>query len=597
MRRSRDGRDDLLGQVSVENLEAFTLGICRSVRLSGSPEERKAFRYLAARLRRWGYEVTEERARCWTSWPGPALLEILGGARESVPCITHSMAASTPPEGIVLELADAGGATPGELAKCAVAGKAAVCDGLAMPSKAFHVEQAGAAAEIHVCDEHLHEMITSVVWGSPSQDDFHLLPRIPMVSVTRAGGTALRQALANGPVRVRIRAQVESCWRPLPILTAHLAAPRGSGDFVLFSGHVDSWHYGAMDNASANATQLEVARIMATRRRRLRRDLRLAFWSGHSHARYGGSAWYADAYWQELHDRCVAHVNVDSVGAKGATLLSEAIAMAEVRDFASASVERVSGQRLSGVRPQRAGDQSFWGHGIPSLFMTLSEQPASESETARAFSALMGRRATSGGLGWWWHTPEDTPDKLDPAHLLRDCRIYALVTQRLLEAPILPFDYRAWVTEARQILEGYRKEAKGRFDLAPVFAELEGLDKTLKAFYRRVAPAALPPSGADLANRCLMSLGRELIPIAYCRGEPFGHDTTLAVPPFPGLEPMRQLGRLGPASDEARRLAVGLVRQRNKVCYHLGCATTAVQAVLVALPEHRQGSRRKRRMA
>ncbi len=86
-----------------------------------------------------------------------------------------------------------------------------------------------------------------------------------------------------------------------------------------------------------------------------------------------------------------------------------------------------------------------------------------------------------------------------------------------------------------------------------------------------------------------MSLGRELIPIAYCRVERFAHDTTQAVPPFPGLEPMRQLGRLGSKSDDARRLCVGLVRQRNKVCYHLGCATIAVQATLAALPRRRKG--------
>jgi hypothetical protein len=90
-----------------------------------------------------------------------------------------------------------------------------------------------------------------------------------------------------------------------------------------------------------------------------------------------------------------------------------------------------------------------------------------------------------------------------------------------------------------------------------------------------------------------MSLGRELIPIMYCRAEPFQHDTTESVPPFPGLEPMRQLGRLGAASDEARRLAVGLVRQRNKVCYHLGCATIAVQAALAALPAPRMTPRKR----
>ena len=156
-----------------------------------------------------------------------------------------------------------------------------------------------------------------------------------------------------------------------------------------------------MDNGSGNAAQLEVGRIFASRKKRLRRDLRLAFWSGHSHARYGGSAWYADQCWRDLHEHCVLHVNADCVGAKGATLMTEAMAMAETRDFGSDIVEKIAGQRLSGVRPPRAADQSFWGHGIPSLFMSPSEQPADRSESARAYAQLVGGATRSGGLGWW----------------------------------------------------------------------------------------------------------------------------------------------------------------------------------------------------
>ncbi len=120
------------------------------------------------------------------------------------------------------------------------------------------------------------------------------------------------------------------------------------------SGHVDSWHYGAMDNGAGNATQMEVGRIFAARKKRLRRDLRLAFWSGHSHARYGGSAWYADHCWRDLHQHCVLHLNVDCVGAKGATLMTEAIAMAEARDLGSDIVEKIARQASVG-RPAAEG--------------------------------------------------------------------------------------------------------------------------------------------------------------------------------------------------------------------------------------------------
>ena len=577
-------------QVSAERLWDYTASIARKVRLSGSPDERDAFRYIARQLTRWGYEIEEHRPECWTSWPGAALLELLGDRPESIPCITHAMAASTLPEGVVLDLVNAGPADVAALERQPVSGRAAVCEGLAMPAKVYRVEAAGAAAQIHVCDEFVHEMISSIVWGSPTPENARLLPRTPIVSVNKQGGAKLHEAMLRGRVRVRIRAQVDTRWRPLPILIAHLHAPQRNGDFLLFSGHVDSWHYGAMDNGSANATQLEVARIMAGRRNRLRRDLRLAFCSGRSHARYAGSAWYADQYWQDLHDHCILHLNVDSIGAKGATLLSEAIVMAEARDFASAIVEKIAGQRLSGARPQRAGDQSFWGHGVPSLFMTLSEQPPDESETAKGFAKLMGGTAKSGGLGWWWHTTEDTLDKLDPALMLRDAQVYLLVAQRLLEDEVLPLDYRATAKEAREIMTQYQKEAKGRFDLAPALSKLGELVRGLNALHRRIGAGRLTPAAAHRVNRCLMALGRELIPINYTRSGSFEYDTTLAVPPYPGLGPMRRLGTMPLKSDEARQLCVGLVRQRNKMCYHLGRAVAKVQVTLISLPKAEQRS-------
>jgi len=578
----------LLGQVSAATLEEYTINITREVRLSGSPEERRAFRYIGRMLRRWGFDIEEHRPECWTSWPGAALLEILGDRPVSIRCITHSMAASTPPDGLILDLVDAATGASGR----DLVGRAVLTDGLAMPAKVFPLELAGAAAEIFMCGDHFHEMITSIVWGSPTHDDARLLPKIPIVSVTREGGEQLRKALAQGPVRVRIRTQVETCWRPLSVLIANLRTPRSHGDFVLFSGHVDSWHYGAMDNGSANATQLEVARIMAGRRQQMKRDLRLAFWSGHSHGRYAGSAWYADHFWHDLHEHCVLHVNVDSVGAQGATLLSEAIVMAEARDFASAAVEKVVGQRLSGARPKRAGDQSFWGHGIPSVFMTLSEQPADDSETAKGFAQLMGGQAKTGGLGWWWHTTEDTLDKLHPECLVRDAQVYALAVRQALEAAILPFDYGDVVTEARTLLQGYAREAKRRFDLAPVFALLDELEAALRQLTRLMQVKSIPARAAEMANACLMTLGRELIPINYCRAGIFEHDTTLAVPPFPGLEPMRQLGLLPIQSDEARQLQVALVRERNKVCHHLGNALAMVHATIAVWPTVRQRRRK-----
>src|SRR5439155_442351 len=142
--------------------------------------------------------------------------------------------------------------------------------------------------------------------------------------------------LHQGAVRITLTTRVRTGWIPIPLLVAHLDG-HVEDRFVLLSGHVDSWHHGAMDNAAANATMLEVARLLGGRRDRLRRGLRVAFWSGHSHGRYAGSAWYADHAWSELHRRCVLHLNADSTGARGATDYSTPHAVVEELRTASAS--------------------------------------------------------------------------------------------------------------------------------------------------------------------------------------------------------------------------------------------------------------------
>jgi hypothetical protein len=49
---------------------------------------------------------------------------------------------------------------------------------------------------------------------------------------------------------------------------------------------------------------------------------------------------------------------------------------------------------------------------------------------------------------------------------------------------------------------------------------------------------------------------------------------------------MRRLGTIPAKSEEAKQITVGLVRQRNKVCYHLSNALVTVQATLAALPKN-----------
>ena len=68
---------------------------------------------------------------------------------------------------------------------------------------------------------------------------------------------------------------VDTSWRKIPLLIADLKAPVDTDQFCMFTGHVDSWYYGAIDNGTANAAQMEVARLVSAHQKELKRNFRI----------------------------------------------------------------------------------------------------------------------------------------------------------------------------------------------------------------------------------------------------------------------------------------------------------------------------------
>ena len=571
MRELSDVEGKIVGSVSSERLISDTEAIARWVRLSGTEEELASFDYVEGVLGDLGLETTRHTGWAYISLPERAELTVEG---TEVSAITHSMAPETPEGGLELPLVYAGSGTWEDYSGKDVRGKAVLVEGIAIPGKARAAEEAGAAACVFAnADEHVHEMIVSTLWGSPTPETRRDLPRVPMVSVGAAGATIHRESLqGHPPPTQRLTARIFTGWKEIPSLVAELDGTEEAEKFVLFSGHIDSWHYGAMDNGSANALMLEVLRVLLPHRERLRRSLRLAFWSGHSHGRYAGSAWYADNFWEELHENCVLHLNTDSPGGRGATVLTEGQAMAETRGVAADAIRALTGEEFRGSRFGRSGDQSFMSLGIPSLFMFVSEQPPGQDASAGDVAALLGGPgAKGGGVGWWWHTTEDTPDKLDPEFLARDARIYAVVAHRFLSETVLPLDVRASAEELLGHLRNWSEKARERFDLSSVVSRAEEVAELAERFQRRLE-AAKENDGSEVArelNEAVRCVELGLVRLNYARSDPFDHDPAVPLPPVPLLAPIDRLLLTDRGSDDEREITMVLVRRRNRVMHEL----------------------------
>lgn len=564
--------------VDKARLQTHTETIAQWERLSGSEPELKAFEYVKGVLDDLGYKTSLTRNEAYISLPRGAALTVAGLG--SVECITHSMGVSV--EGLKGEIVYVGLGRPDDYARANVRGKVALVEGIAMPVKVKAGEDAGAIAQIHISGDHLHEMCVSTVWGSPTPENVGLLPSTPQVTIRRAAGDQIRALLEKGSVTCEMTTKVESSYMLIPTLTGDIPGTEEPDKFVLFSGHIDSWYFGAMDNGSANATMLEVARVAAQHGPN-RRGLRMAFWSGHSHGRYAGSTWYVDNHWEELYDGCVAHVNCDSTGGKGATVLTESCAAAELRPLAGSVIAALTGQEFEGTRVGRAGDHSFMGVGVPALFMDLSQQPVPEVETStsRAFAQLAGGHAKTGGLGWWWHTPEDTLDKVDFDLVLRDTQVYAAIIDRLLNQPVLPYDLNLTVAELEGVFRKYQQTAGDRFDLSAVVTRAEELKAAVADLHRAVGAAGAAAAGA--ANRGLLGVIRPLTVLSYTESGPFEHDRALGGAAVPLLRLINTLPSLEPKTDRYRQTVTALVRRRNAVCFQLRQAAEAAREAAAAV--------------
>jgi len=565
-----------IDEVSVDEAMRHTAAIAQWVRLSGTDDERAAFDYIDGELRGYGLTTRLHLPTCLVSLPISGSLRV--GDENIAGCITHSFSISTGAEGLAGELVYAGRGTEAELRAAGAAGKIALTDGLATPNKAHDATTAGALAVVSISGDRVHEMIVSPVWGSPTLDTLQALPTVAMLSVDTAAGERLKARLEEGRQRAHIHTVVDTGWRPIPVLLADIDVDENDREYVMFSGHVDSWHYGAMDNATANATMMETARILVAHRDALRRGVRFAFWSGHSHARYAGSTWFADRYWFDLRDRCVAHVNVDSTGAIGATQLSGANTMADTYPFAREIIGRQTDQDLTYRRFGRAGDQSFWGVGLSSFFMSLSEQGVENEMTADQAFLLGGTTARGGGLGWWWHTTEDTLDKVDPAHLERDIRVYVETVARLASDEIVALDPGAALDEiertVREIEPLWAGLPIGSDDDDVGFAALYADISKAKEAADSVVQRTSSNHDAETMSRAIVAACKALVPVNYTRAGEFEHDSAIGATSVPGLRPLKKVVEM--TDTEQWAATHGLRRSINRVRFGVRQAERAL---------------------
>lgn len=545
-------------------------------KVPGTPEEEKACAYITGKLAEYGIEHTVHRFNSYVSAPVSAKVMITAPETREIAAVGVAFGLSTPDGGFSSDVVFVGTGTPEEYEGRDVTGKIVLLEKLPTPERATVAAAMGAAGMICMsAGKQRHKMIITPVWGTPGYDEADKIPRVHVASIAGDDGRPLIDWAKAGSLEATMVTETFEGWREVLLPVAEIKGREP--EFVLVGSHYCSWFEGSTDNVTGDSCILEMARLLKQNEGNLRYGARFAWWPGHSHARYSGSTWYADTFWQDLFDHAITYFNIDSPGVKGATVYVPRHQMGEVSEFNEATTKEITGwdtdtssraqlalgkrkdKYVSSTRPSRAADQSFWGVGLSSISVYGMLTPDDPN-----------RDPNVGGSGgaWWWHSEHESVDKADMDILSQDVRLYITLLSRLCNADVLPFNYTHSAQDFLDALREYEEEAGHWLDFDPLKAKAQALQNAVAAMHQ-AADGLAGDAETNRINRNYLRLARWLNPVLFQTRSGHEHDPALSSRCLPGLSGALKLKSMDPQSDAFKFDVVGLKREMNRIGHHL----------------------------
>lgn len=565
--------DEINLDASKEILDRFST----LVRESSSQDERIAFNHLVSFLEKWGVPHKVHQPNLYLSVPVHAGVKVTSPTTKEIKAKTPAFAVSTGDQWISGELVYVPSGHAADMQEVFhsqvsvdsidLKGKVVITEGLAMPGKVASFDKLGVLGAIFVNPgKNIHDGICTTIWGAPDLDTIDNEPKIPALAINRADGDELIEQCKLGSVQVEFQTVHKKGWFECPLIDIFIEGTEEPEKYVLLHGHLDSWHVGIGDNTTGDAAMIEMARVFYKHRNQLKRSLRIAIWPGHSTGRYAGSTWFADTFGLDMDANCVAQVNCDSPGCRWATSYDYSEWMSEVDELCKGAIQDTAGQGSKGSRPSRAGDYSFNNIGITSFYMLSSSMPE-ELLMEKGYYPVGGC-----GANIEWHTEDDLLHVADLEILMKDIKIYTASILRVVNASLLPYNFRNTVDEFIETIQTYQEAAGGHFSFETALSEAGSLRAGLDAYYQGLEALKnndVADPQVKKANEQLLELGRTLITINFSRRGKFRHDPALDVPKLPDIAPATTLKSLEPGSHVYNVTINHLIRGQNRVAWAL----------------------------
>lgn len=386
----------IIKKIDVDRIFKHIEYLSATPRVAGTEAEYQAVQYIKKQLESYGYR-TEIQEFTYNGYraPNTVTLSVAGYTEKLTPnSLTYTIDGN-----VTGDLVHVGLGTKNELENLDLTGKIALIQrgDITFGEKVLNAAEKGALAVI------IYNNIEGALNGTLGGADEKY---VPAIALTKAEGDALTAALAGGQaistsILVEGSFTGEQTSHNVIATKSPINKKKSTGEVIAIGAHHDSVELapGANDNASGTAVTLELARVL----KNLPTETELHFLTfGAEELGLIGSDYYVNNLSEDELDQIVGYFNLDMVGSRdaGDLVLNTVDGKPNfVTELSQASSLRLNGLATPYEQEGRSDHVPFHEAGIPSAnFIHSPLEP-------------------------WYHSPDDTIDKISKEKLLDVAKI------------------------------------------------------------------------------------------------------------------------------------------------------------------------------
>jgi Zn-dependent M28 family amino/carboxypeptidase len=420
----REIEREIIGEIwqnSEIHQNMFVLADQIGSRFAGTPSERQAQDYMLEKLGEYGYTNAEAEPFTYHGWErGSVKLEMISPEEKTFDAISLAMSPGGRLEGEVIDL---GTGSPEEfeaIDPTDVEGRIVMCSSATSPSgkrvhrrtKYGYAVEYGAIGFIFM--NHNPGQLPPTGSLRPA---YKMGGEIPGIGVSLETGSHMRRLAKGKSLEVGIKdgSKIIPDTRSANII-CELAGDGSRDEFILIGGHYDGHDIaqGAMDNLSATAVIMELARALKPYEGKFKRNIRFICFACEEIG-VTGSTCYVDQHQDEMEEIGVM-INLELGGLaykEGTQHAAFTIYQPPgLKEYLKEFTERINYPMTISEGTSAASDHwPFYMQGVPTMYMHAEPSPQ---------RMIVGRG--------WGHTTADTMDKVDHRNLEEG----AMVIVRLL---------------------------------------------------------------------------------------------------------------------------------------------------------------------